>query len=266
MKKVQLTYLYVSTFLFIASLTETPQQSEATPLVMRGSAVLIKAFTKSKRALTQMQIKELSKLSTQRRGTQLVGKALGQMALPAEVLEDSYLRIAVALGRLSPTKARSWFRSLRGTPGFRGALSKSVGQSLVKAKGHLTEIEIAAQSKSRGMRVLAIGQAFSDPAKKGLTDIDLIIKSNEKSFAVEVKDYLSTTRLPMDHFRADLDTLNSYCQGKKHCIPVFSITNKPSHAHDLTRLQLASQERGIQLIMGDANSQADQLKALGDIL
>ena len=136
----------------------------------------------------------------------------------------------------------------------------------MKAKGHLAEIAIAAQSRSRGLKVLGIGQGFSDPAKRGLTDIDLVLKSNQKTFAVEVKDYLASTRLPMDHFRADLNTLVTYCKGKKRCIPVFSITNKPHNMSDLTRLQTASQKRGVQLIIGDANSQADQIKVLSEIL
>ena len=256
--------LVLTTAIFIGAIQ--PRICHSSPLIVRGSNLLIKALTKSHRALSALKIKELSKLALRPKGTRLVGKALAKMRLPSEVLEDSYLRIAVAQGKVRPTKAASWFRSLRGTPGFRSALSKSIGQSAVKAKGHLNELAIAAQSRVRGLKVIGIGKSFNDPAKKGLTDIDLVLRSNQKTLAVEAKDYLPTTRLPMDQFRSDLNTLTTYCAQQKSCIPVFSITHRPSNINDLTRLTAEAKKRGVQLVIGDPASLSEHLKLFGEIL
>lgn len=250
----------------LITLSQKVNHSQANPLITRGSQLLIKALSKSKRALSIQKIKELTKLSKLPKGTKLVGQALGKMKLPTEVIEDSYLRIAVAKGRLSPDLASNWFRTLRGTPGFRSALSKSIGQSLVKAKGHLNEVEIAAQSHARGLKVVGIGTSFKDPAKSALTDIDVLLESNGKTIALEAKDYLPTTRLPMDQFRSDLDTLATYCKDKQPCVPIFTLTHKPVHAEDLTRIAVESQKRGVELLIGDPSSQSEQIKLLSEVL
>ena len=236
----------------------------ASPL-WRGARVLMKTMSRHRSALSGSRIRSLSRLAGRRQGTRLVGQAISRMGLPREVVVDSYLRIAVEQGKLSPRQAMRWFRSLRGTPGVRGALSKVIGQSAVKTQGHLNELAIAAQSQRRGVRVLAIGERFKDPMKRAETDIDLLLKVGGRRLAVEAKDYRALGRLPLDMVRRDLDTLKTYCRSGRSCVPVFSVTRRPSDV-DYRRLLSESERRGVQVVVGDAASQAEQLKLLMEVL
>ena len=242
-----------------------PQEGYAYPLG-RAARLIIPALTRSSRALSKGRISKLVKLAGQPKGTRLVGRTLGSMKLPREVLEDAYLRIAVAQGRISPQKAQRWFINLRNTPGFRSTLSKTIGHSAAKTKGHLNELSIASHSSARGFKVLGIGQGFRDPAKTALTDIDLLLSRKGRRFIIEAKDYAPSTRLKMDQIRADLLTLKQAQKADGQSIAVFSCTHRPESALDLSLLKAETKKLGIQLLFGPPASQAEQLKLLGDIL
>ena len=223
---------------------------------------LVKVITRHRRALSPSKIDELVKMAAQPKGTRAVGKALGQMNLPKEVLEDAYLRIALHQGKLERSLAERWFYQLRGAKGFRSALSKVIGHSAAKTKGHLNEIAIAAEANYRGLRVGGIGVPYRDPLKASLTDIDLKLSSAKRSYAIEVKAYSPETRLPLDHIRADFKTLQSYQRDHRKVVTVFSFRHKPRSPHDLNVLKLEAKRHQVHLIFGDPSSQAEQLKVL----
>ena len=88
-----------------------------------------------------------------------------------------------------------------------------------------------------------------------------------KIFALEAKDYTSTTRIPLDQFRADMDSLVVYQSRKQpsKVIPVFSITRRPAHERDWKVLKNEAVKRGIKLIDGSPDEQAIILNYLETI-
>jgi len=242
----------------------TPQANAFWGLV---ASKTISAISKSEKILPEKGIIRLSKLSDEIGGTAKVGRELGKLNLPKEVLEDSYLRIAIHQKKLTRNEAEKMFSRLSGTSGFRQTLRKVIGNNNVGTIGHLNELRIADNASINGFKVLGIGEKFSDGLKKSLTDIDILLKRNGKVFAIEAKDYASTTKLQLDKFRADLDTLVSYKnKNSKHVIPIFTITNKPTDPRYLTLMQHDADKRGVQLIFGNPQEQIEQIKMLEKIL
>lgn len=227
---------------------------------------IITAITKSSKALPEEEILRLSKLSNEVEGTVKVGKELGKLNLPNEVLEDAFMRIAIHQNKISRTEADEMFSKLSQTEGFRSTLRKIIGNSDIVTAGHLNELRLANAATSHGFKVVSIGAKFDDPAKKALTDIDLILKKGNKTFIIEAKHYAETTKIPLDSYRADLDTLIAYKGKDNSIIPVFTFTNKPTDPQYLKSLQSEADKRGVQLIFGEAEQTAIQIKMLGDIL
>jgi hypothetical protein len=160
------------------------------------------------------------------------------------------------------------FERLRGTEGFRTTLRKVIGNSDVKTAGHLNELRIADTASQYRFTVKHIGEPFDDGVKAADTDIDVLLERGGRIVAIEAKDYAPTTPIPMDKFRADMGSLTQYAASdpKRRVIPVFSITNIPDDANAWRMLQLETDRRGIQLIVGSPEQQIEQIKVLAEIL
>ena len=224
----------------------------------------IAKITEHAAALPEGEILTLAQKAAKVGGTKEVGKILGAMRLPEEVLEDTYLRVAIAQSKLSRFEAESIYTRLAGTPGLRSTLSKIVGNSDVKAAGHLNELRIADTAATNGLRVKGIGVAFNDGKKAAPTDIDVLLDKGGREIAIEAKDYAPSTRLPLDGFRADLDSLVEYrsANPSKNVLPVFSLTSKPDDLASLQLLEKEAQRRGVQLIIGSPEEQIIQIVQL----
>lgn len=231
------------------------------------SAHTISKISHSSKALPDEEIIRFSKLSDETKGTTKVGKELGKLNLPNEVLEDTYIRIAIHQNKITRIEAEGMFSRLSDTPGFRSTLRKITGNNDAGTAGHLNELKIADAASMHGFKVLGIGEKFVDGSKKAPTDIDIILEKGRNVFAIEAKGYAPTTRIPLDKYRADLDTLVMY--KSKHLndvIPIFAITNEPNDPRYLTLLKHEAIKRDVQLIFGAPQELVGKIKLLGDIL
>jgi hypothetical protein len=226
----------------------------------------ISAISKSVKVLPEDEIIRLSKLSDEIQGTKKVGKVLGKLNLSDDILEDAFLRIAIHQNKLTRESAEGMFSRLSNTPGFRTTMRKVIGNSNVGTHGHLNELRIADIASMNGFTVAGIGEQFVDGIKKSPTDIDILLEKGGKTFAVEAKNYAKTTKIPMDKYRADLDTLVIYKGNNDEVIPVFTITNKPDELLYMERLEHEANKRGVQLLFGTPQEQIEQVKMLWEIL
>ena len=227
----------------------------------------ISEISKNVRVLSEDEIIKFSRISDEIQGTKKIGKELGKLSLPNDVLEDAFIRIAIHQNKLTREAAEIMFSRLSGTPGFRSTLRKIIGNSDVKTAGHLNELKISNVASVNGFKVLGIGEKFSDGLKKAPTDIDVLLEKGGKIFAIEAKSYASTTKISMDKFRGDLDTLVVYKNmNGGNIIPVFTITNKPNDIRYLEMLYYESKKRGVQLVFGKPQEQVEQIKVLSSIL
>jgi len=217
-------------------------------------------------ALPEKKIVELTEMIQKAGDIKKVGKILGEMKLSDDILEDTYMRIIIQQRKITREEAEEIFENLRGVKGFRTTLSKVSGISDVKSVGHLNEIRIANNASKNGFEVVSIGEIFQDGYKQ-ITDIDILLKKNGKIFPIEAKDYSSGTMIPMDKFRADMDTLVSYKnQNGKNIIPIFSITHHPDNPATRVLLEKEAERRGIQLIYGNPQEQIHLINQLSEIL
>jgi len=129
----------------------------------------IGAIIKHLQALSKEEIIRLSKLSDEVGGTAKIGKELGKLNLPNEVLEDAFMRIAIYQNKITRKEAEEMFSKLSQTEGFRTTLRKIIGNSDIVTAGHLNELRIANTAASHGFKVISIGAKFDDPTKKALT-------------------------------------------------------------------------------------------------
>ena len=227
----------------------------------------ITKISKSTKALPADEIIRLSKISDEAKGTVMVGRELSKLGLPNEVLEDAIMRIAIYQKKVTRIEAEGMFVRLNGTPGFGTTLRKVIGNNAVGTAGHLNELRIADTASMHRFKVLKIGASFDDGLKKAPTDIDIVLQKGEKYFAIEAKNYASTTKIPMDMFRADLDTLVMYKQkNPNNIIPIFAITNKPNDTRYLIILKHETEKRGVQLVIGSPQGVIEQVKLLGEIM
>ena len=229
---------------------------------------LISPLIKHDRVLPNNNIAELALLTHKTGGTKEVAKIIGKLNLPESVIEDTYMRLAIYKKALTRKEAEGVMMRLRGTPGLRSTLSKITGNNVAKTAGHLNELRIADSAAQHGFRVKGIGYLYKDTRKSMPTDIDILLERNGGVIAVEAKDYFPTTRLPLDRFRADLDSLEDYAKETKpvRVMTVFSMTNKPVDSRVLKTLSIEAERRGVQLIFGNPEQQVLQLKLLQEIL
>lgn len=219
-------------------------------------------------SLSNEDIIKLSKLSDNKQGTQHIKKYIGNLNLPQSAREDLYLRIAIFQNKLSREEAISMMNNLKGVDGFDSSLSKIIGNNPQGVIGHLNEIRIANEGAKLGLTPIAIGKKFDDGTKKSLTDIDILLRKNNKDILIEAKNYQATTKMPLDKFRGDLDTLNIYGNNisKGKSIKVFSFTNKPDNLDLLRQYEFWAKQKGVQLIFGTPQEQIEQIKMLEKIL
>lgn len=229
---------------------------------------VIATFLKHQKALPDEEIIKLSNIAKQSGGTKIVGKELGKLNLPNDTLEDTYMRIVVHQSTLPREEAESMFSRLRGTAGFRSTLSKIIGASNVKTSGHLYELRIADKATQYGIKAKGIGIQFDDGIKQGITDVDVLLEISGRPIAIEAKDYLSTTPIPLIKFRSDFISLAQYAKQQlpSKVITVFSMSNKPNDALSLRILEHEAQKNGVQLIFGNPEQQIIQIKQLQEIL
>jgi len=223
---------------------------------------------KSSKAFSPKQIAKFEKVLEETKGTEKLGKLLGKMNLKNDVLEDTFMRLAIYRKKIKAKEAKEIFLNLSGTKGFRTTLRKVIGNSGNKTAGHLNELKIANSATKNGFKVKNIGERFVDGIKKSATDLDVLLKRKGKTFVIEAKDYSSKTSIPLDKFRGDMDTLVSYVNknSSEKVIPIFSMTNKPNSALKLKQLEKMAEKKGVQLIFGNPQEQVEQIKLLGEIL
>lgn len=229
---------------------------------------VIEAIVKHSKALPDSEVIKLSKLSDEKIGTKKVGKYLGAKKLPNEVLEDTYVRIAIHQKKITRVEAEEFYKHLSGVDGFRTTLRKTIGNSSQKTAGHLNELKIANSAAKNNFKVLGIGEKYKDGLKQASTDIDIVLKKDNKTFIIEAKDYQITTKLPMIKYRADLATLSAYKLEHKNAtvVPIFSITNKPMDKKYLKLLKKEAKRRNIELIFGTPSQQMVQINQLNRII
>ncbi len=229
------------------------------------SSVFPSPVTTVIKRLPDVEIDRLIKLVTKPKGTELVGKELQKYN--SKVIEDAYLRIATRQGKIGKQEADQLYNHLSGVTGFSTTLRKITGNSQAVTIGHLNEIRIAHFASRSKFEVVEIGQSFSDPAKKQPTDIDILIRKDNKTFAIEAKDYTDFQYFTMDKYRADLDTLITYKNTQSvSVIPVFTFTRKPENQDKLKMIIYEAEKRNVELIVGNAYEQIEQIKLLVKIL
>jgi hypothetical protein len=215
-------------------------------------------LVKHAQAFSEEAIERLAKIASRPGGPKELGRELGQQQLPEVVRSDAYARIAIAQGKVERQEALRMINRLGDVPGFGSTLSKIIGPGDAMTRGHLNELRIAYNAQERGFEVRGIGMRFTDPNKGAPTDIDVVLARAGHLFAVEAKDYDAQTRIPMDTFRADMNTLVEYVRqaGDRKVIPVFSITHQPAEQRDFALLRKEAERRGIELIVGPPEAQA----------
>ena len=228
----------------------------------------ISKVVKNSKTLSNNEIIQLSKLSDEVAGTKKIGIILGKKNLPTEVLEDTYIRIAIYQNKISRQEAEMFYKNLSKTEGFSTTLRKVIGNNPQGTIGHLNELKIANSAAGNGFKVVGIGKKFNDGIKTSLTDIDILLSKNGKDILIEAKKYSSTTKMPIDKFKADLDTLNIYGKNisKGKSIKIFSFTSKPQNKQLLKQYQFWANNKGVQLIFGTPQEQVVQIKMLEKIL
>ena len=226
-----------------------------------------RTFIKHPSVLADDEILVLASRARQAGGTAIIGRELGRRRLPAIVLDDAYMRIVVSQERLGRSEAESLMLSLRETPGLRSTLSKIAGANGAKTAGHLNELRIAGAGAANGFAVRGIGVPFNDKLKRAPTDIDLLMGLRGRTLAVEAKDYRPDTPIPLDVFRADMDSLVQYRKvyPADRVIPVFTVTNKPNDAAVARLLEQAAQQRGVELVYGNPEEQVYLMRVLVDV-
>lgn len=195
-------------------------------VVVSQGTKLVAALIRYPNAISPVEIRKLAELGKKTGGTKEIGKLLGARNLSPVVLEDAYIRVAIQQGKIPRAEAEGMMSRLSGTPGFRSTISKVVGNSDVKTTGHLQELRISDEAVQKGIKVRGIGHPFDDGLKLSPTDIDVLLEKNGRTIAIEAKNYLPSTPIPMDKFRADMDTLVEFAarDSSGSVLKVFSVS------------------------------------------
>ena len=109
-------------------------------------------------------------------------------------------------------------------------------------------------------------KAINDGLKRAPTDIDVLLQHGRTTFAIEAKNYAPSTMIPLDRYRADLDSLVAYRrENGNQVVPVFSMSNRPEDVRHLKLLQHEAKKRQVELIFGSAEESVEQIKLLGEL-
>ena len=109
---VLLLSLYPAVAFLILLLVPPSQANAFWGSLFRRSPSIIEKLTKSSKALPDDEIIKLSKLSDEANGTVKVNKRLEKLKLPNDVLEDTFMRIAIHQGKIARTEAEGMFARL----------------------------------------------------------------------------------------------------------------------------------------------------------
>lgn len=248
----------------IATFFAQPSFAFVTSVIESAKSVVV-MLGKVERALPEAEIAELSRQIHHAGDLSKVATSLEKYRLPKVALEDAYLRITVNQGKLEKVEAEKLFGNLSGVAGFKETLRKVAGVNEMQLKGHLQELRIANRAKEQGLEVVSIGQKFDDGIKQQLTDVDLILKKDGRTFLIESKNYESSGSYNAINLQGDAESLLQYVKQNRceNCTPVFFFTNEPPAS---IRALLTTTKPGVQIIVGDAESQVIQLKTLAEVL
>lgn len=251
LKKISLPFVL---FLFLTSYADAYWSSVPKLAKWLQTTYVSKPASYSISNLSKLPVKEL-------------GQKLGKLKLSDEVLEDTYLRIAVHKGVIKKAYSIKMYSKLSGVPGFRTTLRKVIGDNPAGTKGHLNELRIATNAKNAGFKVLGIGEKFKDPLKKGVTDIDVVLKKRRKTFIIEAKDYGANTKIDQIKYRGDLKTLTNYQKQNKHqnIVPIFTFTRTPADKNHLNFLKREAKKHKVELLFGNPYEQMVQIDMLDKI-
>ena len=207
-------------------------------------------------SLPQERIEELAQLS--RQSVKEAGRRIGTLRLSFAALEDTYLRILVAQGKLTAGRALELWERLHGVEGFRTTLRKISSANPAQNKGHMFELELAEAGRLAGFTPMAVGKKFDDGKKAARTDLDVWLRKGETDIFIEAKNYAVVPMSELPHFRADMDSLLSLGPG----VRVFALQGSPKNDAVLRLLSDAAARRGVELLIGDAKSVIAQLRTL----
>lgn len=267
MNRMKCIFMVLLQFVAILTLYASHVEQAQALSPSNGKAIatlLLPASKYFKHALPAERVEEFARIAMKPGGTKIVRDEIGKLNLPEAVVEDTFARILVFQNRVERTEADGWMKRLTGTPGFKGAMSKSMGASEANTIGHLNEVRIADSGARANFKVHGIGVRFKDPNKKGDTDIDVLLERNGKLFAIEAKTYPANAAMPIDTFRADMLTLAEYRKAnpQRQVISVFAITNKPVNPDVWKLIEHSAKGHGVEPLVGSADEVVVQLPLL----
>ena len=213
-------------------------------------------------ALKADELNSLAEHLRKNNGTKVVGKILGKRKYTESQLEDVYLQLVLKQGRVTKSEAEQFHRTLKGIPGYRTTLRKITGNNESLVKGHLNELRIASKASQHKFEVVAIGQKFKDPLKKGQTDIDILLTKNGKSFAIETKTYVPSKI----NFRNDVETLVNYEKKNPHSKLNFTISDPNVSISKKDTYQKIAHKKGVKLIFGKPEILVHKIELLEKII
>ncbi|AEG31319.1 nuclease-related domain-containing protein [Thiomicrospira cyclica] len=187
---------------------------------------------------------------------EVAAKRIGALQLSNSERERLFIEIIVLQksNHLSKREAQELYDNLKGVEGFATALRKVAGASFNQSKGHLAEIRLANEAKKNGFNVQAIGKSFRGDPNKNVTDIDLILTKNNKTYLLEVKDYARAAPPNLDTIvRPDMETLKFFQQSlnTSDTVKIFYMTHKPSSPRYLRSIEEAARFNNVHLVFGD---------------
>ena len=179
--------------------------------------------------------------------------------LSQEALEHTYLSILISQGKIGTKTAEELFKNLKGVPGFVSTMKKASSINPAQQMGHLFELRLANEARKQGFSVLGIGTKFRDFAKKGLTDMDLLLERGGKKFFVEAKNYPDVDWVSLPLFRRDMESLVHAEEVFGHAERCFMISILPSNPNIISALKAAAEKNGVKLIFGSVESAVSQV-------
>lgn len=204
--------------------------------------------------LSASQIDDLAGLPVKQ-----AAQAIGKLKLSQETLERTYLSILISQGKISAKAAEELFKNLKGVPGFVSTMKKASSINPAQQMGHLFELKLANEARKQGFSVLGIGTKFRDFAKKGLTDMDLLLERGGRKVFIEAKNYPDVDWVSLPLFRRDMESLVHAKEVFGQAERCFIISNLPSNPNIVAALKAAAEKNGVKLVFGSAESAVSQV-------
>lgn len=244
----------------VLRLTQVPGLDDALLTAVRNGddlKTVLQGTRKAARSVSRLsaaQIDDLAKLPVKQ-----AAQTIGKLKLSQEALEHTYLSILISQGKISTKTAEELFKNLKGVPGFVSTMKKASSINPAQQMGHLFELRLANEARKQGFSVLGIGTKFRDFAKKGLTDMDLLLERGGKKFFVEAKNYPDVDWVSLPLFRRDMESLVHAEEVFGHAERCFIISNLPSNPNIVSALKAAAEKNGVKLIFGSVESAVSQV-------